>query len=413
MRSPSTTAKSASGGSRRKRSEKSTPTSANLRADQTHRLRSARILLVGIKALATEVAKNLVLAGVGSLTVVDHEPVAEDDLGSQFFVSEEYIGQNRAYAALPQIQKLNPRVSLQADQDPISSKPPEYFATYDITIATGLDINTLSMINASCRISNRKFYAADTHGMYGYVFADLIMHDFVIERAKSNRVTEINKTETITRMVIASTTKKENGKLVEMVSKRETYSPIILANTSPLPADITGNRRRRLQVTPLISCLRALFDFQKISAGRLPSHSRPDLELFTSLATEKHRELLLPTETLRSEFLRSFLQNLGSEIAPVAAFLGGSLAQDVINVLGQREQPLQNFLLFDGEELKGPIYSLHPFFPETLAMPNPMSMTNGAAIEDLAGIGFDMGMGLSMGPVIPNGMLESMQPNTS
>lgn len=409
MRSPSTTDKSDSGGSRRKRSEKVMSTLAKLKTDRMHRLRSARILLVGLRALATEVAKNLVLAGVGSLTVVDHGLVTEEDLGSQFFISQEHIGQNRAYAALPQIQKLNPRVNLQADQDPISLKPPEYFASYDITIATGLDINTLSMINASCRISNRKFYAADTHGMYGYVFADLIMHDFVIERAKSNKVTETNKAETMTRMVTASTTKRENGKLVEMVSKRETYSPIILANTSPLPADITRNRRRRLQVTPLISCLRALFDFQKVSGGRLPSHNRPDLELFTSLATEKHRELLLPTETLRSEFLRSFLQNLGSEMASVAAFLGGSLAQDVINVLGQRQQPLQNFLLFDGEELKGPIYSLHPFFPEILAMPNHMPITNGAAMGDLMGTGFEMGMGLE--PVIPNGAMDSMQAN--
>lgn len=367
------------------------------------KLRSARILLVGIKALATEIAKNLVLAGVGSLTIVDHEAVTEDDLGCQFFTSEEHIGQNRAHAALPQIQKLNPRVNLNADQDPISTKLPEYFAAYDVTIATCLDITTLSMINASCRISNRKFYAADSHGMYGYVFADLIMHDFVIERAKSNKITEANKKETMTRTVIGSTTKKESGKVIEIVSKRETYSPIILANTSPLPAEITNNRRRRLQVTPLISCLRALFDFQKASGGRLPSHSRPDLELFTSLATEKHRELLLPSETLRSDFLRSFLQNLGSEIAPVAAFLGGSLAQDVINVLGQREQPLQNFLLFDGEEFKGPIYSLYPYFPETLTMNNSTTMANGTPTTTQMGGGLDMSMGTGMEVIGTNG----------
>jgi ubiquitin-like 1-activating enzyme E1 A len=356
-----------------------------------------------MKALANEIAKNLVLAGVGSLTIVDHEAVTEDDLGAQFFVSEEHIGLNRAQAALPQILKLNPRVALYADPEAIALKTPEYFAAYDITIATCLDISMLSMINAACRISQRKFYAADVHGMYGYVFADLIVHDFVIERAKSNKVTEVNKPETMTRMVTATSTKKEVGKVIEMVSKRETYSPIVLANTSPLPADITKNRRRRVQVTPLISCLRALFDFQKASNGRLPSHSRPDLELFTSLATEKHRELLLPTETLRAEFLRSFLQNIGSEISPVAAFLGGSLAQDVINVLGQREQPLQNFLLFDGEEFKGPIYSLHPFFPETLTVPNPVPMSNGVTMFDPSGMG--MNTGINMGSSMANGTM--------
>lgn len=56
------------------------------------RIRNAHILLVNLKALGSEIAKNLVLAGVGSLTIVDHELVMEDDLGSQFFISEGDIG---------------------------------------------------------------------------------------------------------------------------------------------------------------------------------------------------------------------------------------------------------------------------------------------------------------------------------
>ena len=343
------------------------------------RLRSAKILLVGMKALANEIAKNLVLAGVGSLTVLDHELVSEDDLSSQFFISEEHIGQNRAEAALPQILRLNPRVALYADPNSVDSKYPDYFSSFDITIATCLDINTLSNINASCRLNGRKFYAADTHGLYGYVFADLILHDFVVERQMGNKATEVGKAETSTRMILSTSSKRENGKSIEMVQKSESYSPFMLANVAPLPADISNNRRRRMQVTPLLSCFRALFDFQKLSLGRLPSHSHADLELFTRLATEKHRELLLPPETLRSDFLRSFLQNLGSELSPVAAVLGGHLAQDVINVLGQREQPLQNMLLLDGDEFKGPIYSLHPYVDDALPIVAAVNATNGVS----------------------------------
>ena len=47
-----------------------------------------------MKALANEIAKNLVLAGIGSMTIQDDQSVQEDDLGSQFFVSEQHIGQN-------------------------------------------------------------------------------------------------------------------------------------------------------------------------------------------------------------------------------------------------------------------------------------------------------------------------------
>lgn len=267
----------------------------------------------------------------------------------------------RAEAAAPQIRRLNPRVSLHVDTQDISQQGPDYYTPFDMVIATDLDLQTLSTINASCRLCNKPFYASETHGLYGFIFTDLISHDYVIEREKSNRPTALIP-ETLTRSIIASNTKKENGKVIELVTKREIYTPIILANTSPLPVEQTNSRRRKLQVSPLLTCLRALWDFRSIS-GTMPSHSHADLALFTSLATEKHKELQLPTETLRSDFLRSFLQNIGSELAPVTAFLGGQLAQDVINVLGQREQPIQNFLLFDGEDSRGPVYALHPIFP--------------------------------------------------
>lgn len=58
------------------------------------RMRNAHILLITIRALANEVAKNLVLAGVGSLTVLDPDVVTEDDLGGQFFIGEEHVGMN-------------------------------------------------------------------------------------------------------------------------------------------------------------------------------------------------------------------------------------------------------------------------------------------------------------------------------
>lgn len=47
-----------------------------------------------MRALANEIAKNLVLAGIGSLTVLDSSVVTEDDLGAQFFISEQDVGHN-------------------------------------------------------------------------------------------------------------------------------------------------------------------------------------------------------------------------------------------------------------------------------------------------------------------------------
>jgi ubiquitin-like 1-activating enzyme E1 A len=60
----------------------------------SRRIRTAKILLIQIKALGTEVAKNLVLAGIGSLTIVDTDVVTEEDLAAQFFLSQVDVGKN-------------------------------------------------------------------------------------------------------------------------------------------------------------------------------------------------------------------------------------------------------------------------------------------------------------------------------
>lgn len=69
------------------------------------KIRTANILLVSIKALANEIAKNLVLAGIGSITLADHEVVKEEDLGAQFFVSDADVGKN-----VCQVSKFTPNL---------------------------------------------------------------------------------------------------------------------------------------------------------------------------------------------------------------------------------------------------------------------------------------------------------------
>ena len=58
------------------------------------RLRASRILMISMKGLGAEICKNLILAGVKSVTMLDHEAVTEDDFVSQFLVAQEQYGKN-------------------------------------------------------------------------------------------------------------------------------------------------------------------------------------------------------------------------------------------------------------------------------------------------------------------------------
>ncbi|RDA91940.1 hypothetical protein CP533_1318 [Ophiocordyceps camponoti-saundersi (nom. inval.)] len=324
------------------------------------KIQNASVLLITMRALANEIAKNLVLSGVGSLTLLDGSTVTESDLGAQFLLSDDgnVVGQNRAQAASVALRKLNPRVKIQVDADSVAAKGPSYFAGFDVVIATDLSPDSFNIINTATRLNGKAFYAAGIHGMYGFIFSDLIEHDYVIERQAGNVATQPTQ-ETRTRSVLDVKTKTDGAKTIESVTKRELYSTWFLASDlATLPDDYLRSRRRLKSVTPALSCLRALWEFTQVK-GRLPGN-RDDLRLFTQIATQKHKALSLPSDTLRPDFLRSFLQNLGSEMAPVAAIVGGQLAQDVINVLGQTQQPIQNLVVFDGDRMEAATFALHP-----------------------------------------------------
>lgn len=57
-------------------------------------MRNATVLIVNIKGLATETIKNIVLAGIGKLVILDGDVVTEEDLGAGFFFRDEDVGSN-------------------------------------------------------------------------------------------------------------------------------------------------------------------------------------------------------------------------------------------------------------------------------------------------------------------------------
>lgn len=52
-------------------------------------MRSSTVLVISLKGVSHEIIKNLVLAGIGRLIVMDDGVVSEDDLGSGFLFREE------------------------------------------------------------------------------------------------------------------------------------------------------------------------------------------------------------------------------------------------------------------------------------------------------------------------------------
>lgn len=142
-------------------------------------MRAANVLLIGIRGLGSEIAKNILLSGINSLTILDDGTVTEDDNLHNFLLHEKVpIGSKIAEQVLPRAQALNPLVKITVDTAPISEKSGDFFKQFTIVVATRIKFEAILKIDGFCREHNVKFIYGDVSGFFGYSVSDLQDHEY-------------------------------------------------------------------------------------------------------------------------------------------------------------------------------------------------------------------------------------------
>ena len=71
-------------------------------------------VIIGVRGLGVEIAKNLILAGPKSVIIYDPDLVRINDLGANFYCKEDHIDKtSRANACLEKLQELNSNVKVE------------------------------------------------------------------------------------------------------------------------------------------------------------------------------------------------------------------------------------------------------------------------------------------------------------
>uniref|UniRef100_A0A8V5GU61 E1 ubiquitin-activating enzyme n=1 Tax=Melopsittacus undulatus TaxID=13146 RepID=A0A8V5GU61_MELUD len=133
------------------------------------RMQTSNVLVSGLRGLGVEVAKNLVLGGVKSVTLHDPHPAAWPDLASQFYLREEDVGQNRAEATLPRLAELNSYVAVSSSREPLSQ---ELLAPFQVVVLTNSTLEEQLWVGDFCHSHGIKLVVADTRGLFGQLFCD-------------------------------------------------------------------------------------------------------------------------------------------------------------------------------------------------------------------------------------------------
>ncbi|KAL5516062.1 hypothetical protein EMCRGX_G001323 [Ephydatia muelleri] len=134
-------------------------------------LESAHVCLINASATGTETLKNLVLAGVGSFTIVDSKQVSATDLGSNFFVLPSAVESSRCRCACTLLQELNPDVrgsAIEDSVDTILANSPDLFSTYTTVIATELPDATLQLLAKVLRSLSVPLIVVASYGLIGF-----------------------------------------------------------------------------------------------------------------------------------------------------------------------------------------------------------------------------------------------------
>ncbi|EPX74736.1 SUMO E1-like activator enzyme Rad31 [Schizosaccharomyces octosporus yFS286] len=279
-------------------------------------LKQSRVLLITASPLSNEIAKNLVLAGIGELCLQDTHSVEMQDVHDQFFLEDSNIGKSKVSSLIEKLKDLNPLVKLSSLNTPIAELSESIISSFQMVIATQLQYDDFCKVNNLCRTSKRPMYASSCYGLYGFAFADLIDHEFVIEKTV------------------------ENTKVEQAMSTSQ--KPMQVAFDTALGSKLKPRLAKKVPAAypALLSVLK---------------HNRSDPDSIKKMCLEQKLD---PSAILNESFLNDFSQNSNFQWMPVISIVGGVVSQDALNAISKRQYPIDNFWIFDAETSTGPIYML-------------------------------------------------------
>ncbi|KAH1115037.1 hypothetical protein J1N35_008415 [Gossypium stocksii] len=289
-------------------------------ADAQRRLSKAHILVCGLKGTVAEFCKNIVLAGVGSVTLVDDRVVTDESLSANFLIlphENHYHGKTLAEVCCDSLKEFNPMVHVAVETGDISTFGVEFFEKFDAVIISCCSLGKKKLINQKCRKLSKHvaFYTVECRGSCGEMFVDLQDHKY---------------------------SKKKLEETVECQIEYPSFEEAISVPWRALPR----------RVSKLYFAMRVTEQFEDVEGRNSGETSIAD-----RLGVLKLRKELCETNSLdESQIPDALLERLLTdtrEFPPVCAIIGGILGQEVIKAISGKGDPLKNFFFFDAMDGKG------------------------------------------------------------
>ncbi|KAH7969257.1 ubiquitin-like modifier-activating enzyme 1 [Rhipicephalus sanguineus] len=364
--------------------------------DAMLRMAQSDVLICGMGGLGVEIAKNIILGGVKSVTLHDEAVCTRLDLSSQYYLREESLGENRAAASEASLGRLNQYVRVEAHTEPLSK---EFLKQFSVVVLTETPLDEQEDIAAFARENNISLIVADTRGLAGQIFCDF---------GENFRVLDPNGEEPLS-VLIASISKDTEGVVTCLDKMRHgfedgdyvTFSEVKgmteinncppmkvkvlgpdtfsvgdttqfgdytlggVATQVKMPKDVKFKSFQESVAEPdfvmsdfakmsrppqLHLGFMALHEFQRLHS-RLPRPwNKEDAEEVVRLAKEKNAKLATPLDNVDETVITTLSYVSSGSLCPMQAVIGSIAAQEVMKACSGKFGPIQQWFYFDAFE---------------------------------------------------------------
>lgn len=369
--------------------------------DAMRRMGSSHVLICGVGGLGIEIAKNVVLGGVKSVTLHDNATVSMSDLSSQYFLREEHLGKNRAEVSAPQVSELNPYVQVESHCGDLNE---DILSKYQVIILTNSSLEEQIKVDEYAHKAEKCLIVADTKGLFGQIFCDF-GPNFVVSDTNGEQplsvmlsgITVNDDGEGIVACLDETRHGFESGDFVKFhevkgldgineespikikvlgpytfsigdISKYKTpYVRGGIATQVKMPSTISFKSLKdsindpEMMITDFAKWDRpgqlhigflALHHFQKVQ-GRLPrSYNDEDGDLIIAYAKEVNESISGngKLENIDEKLLKQLSYISKGDVCPMQGVIGGIVAQEVMKACSGKFMPIKQFFYFDALE---------------------------------------------------------------
>ncbi|KAL9265455.1 Ubiquitin-activating enzyme E1 1-like protein [Drosera capensis] len=369
--------------------------------DTMRRLFASNVLISGMQGLGVEIAKNLILAGVKSVTLHDEGVVESWDLSSNFALTEGDIGKNRALACVGKMQELNNAVLVSALTTKLAK---DQLSDFQAVVFTDISLALAIEFDDYCHTHQPPiaFIKAEVRGLFGSIFCDFGPEFKVLdvdgEEPRTGIIASIsNGNPAMVSCVDDERLEFQDGDLVVLsevqgltelndgkprkITKARPYSfdleedttncapyqrggivtqvkePKVL-NFKPLrealadPGDFLLSDFSKFDRPPLLHLAFRALDKLVCDMGRYPvAGSEEDAQKLISIAGEMNDgQGDGRLEDINPKLLRYFAFGAKAVLNPMAAMFGGIVGQEVVKACSGKFHPLFQFFYFDSVE---------------------------------------------------------------